>query len=142
MPKDLSLCNGISRVQAVCVHVIPHRHPSTMHNSTIQYTMQCLWIYFVCLYLQSADVCIHIYASHAPASIVLCPIPLYSPVLTDMFAYVYFQGTGSMYSSHAPPSYHRSYTPTSSRSGRSLHSHSNEGSCKYNGESKTMPVNL
>ena len=29
---------------------------------------------------------------------------------------------GSAYSSQPPPSYHRSYTPTSSRSGKSLHS--------------------
>lgn len=53
---------------------------------------------------------------------------------------------GSMYSSNPPPSYHRSYTPTSSRSDRSRKS--NESSVKYThshsvvGEKVALPVNV
>ena len=52
---------------------------------------------------------------------------------------------GSAYSSQPPPSYHRSYTPTSSRSGRSKGSKgSNDSSVKYihDKEKVALPVNV
>lgn len=66
-----------------------------------------------------------------------------------VFCWFILQGTGSIYSSshgptYAPPSYHRSYTPTSSRSGRSHHSNSNESSVKYsiNNDKVALPIHL
>ena len=64
--------------------------------------------------------------------------PFRTPNQRESYSHV-----GSTYS-QAPPSYHRSVTPTSSRSGRSHHSHhSNDGSVKYaHCDRVSMPVNL
>ncbi|KAI0207220.1 hypothetical protein LSAT2_008148 [Lamellibrachia satsuma] len=66
--------------------------------------------------------------------------PFRTPNQRESFSHV-----GSTYSP-APPSYHRSVTPTSSRSGRSHHSHhSNDGSVKFaqcDRDRVSMPVHL
>ncbi|KAK2147860.1 hypothetical protein LSH36_534g01064 [Paralvinella palmiformis] len=46
------------------------------------------------------------------------------------------------YSCHAPPSYHHSYTPTSSKSGRSHHSSDNMVKYQQDSEKISLPVHL